>query len=94
MDQWSDFQKDAERHSPVRGPKCGVSRMLEGMPPEGVAAFNQALDNKGLSVRAIRNALIHRLGEDNVPSGFSIAHHRRRDCRCWKPAADTTRAAA
>lgn len=81
MSDWSDFDTDVKSRRSVRGPQCGVTLMLEGLPERARASVQQVLDNRGYSNTAIHRALRDRLG-DQTPSLFSISNHRRGGCRC------------
>ncbi len=81
MKDWSTFGEDVTRHRRARGPRCGVTLMLEELPPEARGPVGRVLADRGITNSAIHKALRERLG-DKAPSLFSVANHRRGSCRC------------
>lgn len=81
MSDWSSFANEAREATPGKGPRCRVSVLLADLPEHAQIELRKALDNKLLTSSGIAKALRKRLGE-TAPSQYSIANHRRGDCRC------------
>jgi len=69
---------------PLYGPPCGVSRMLELLSEEDREAvesvLSQRANGQGISNRKLHEILV---AEGHVVSYYSLASHRRKQCRCF-----------
>lgn len=82
MESWSTFGSEVKTHSARKGPRCGISVLLDELPDDNARqAVRKALADSTLTSMSIYKALKARLG-DQVPSHFTIANHRRGACRC------------
>lgn len=84
MTDWSNFLRDARRHSQNPGGRCHVGQLLESLTPDAQKAIRRAIGDKTIPASAIAKALADRLGESRAPSRHSVSSHRRGGCRCKK----------
>jgi hypothetical protein len=87
MSEWDDLEKEARSLSANRGPRCGVSLLLDDIAeefgPEARDSVIRTLDNHRLTTTSIRKALGMRVTEFmDLPSSYSIQRHRSSRCGC------------
>ena len=83
MDDWSNLAVEAKALG--RGPRCQVESLLNHLSDSDAEKVEKALGNKELSTPGLLRAIRKRLGDSPyVPSKWSIANHRRGECRCGR----------
>ena len=81
--KWTNFSAEVDADSAVsrQGPQCKTCKLLRDLPDDASKQLKLALDHPESTSSSIRRALISRVEERYIPSAFSIARHRRGDCR-------------
>lgn len=80
---WSTFKEDAKKTA-HKGPLCSVAKMLnEDIPASERPTVEKVIEDPSIQAASIARALQARLG-DKAPSRWSVANHRRGECRCHK----------
>lgn len=80
---WSNFGDDVTHDSNIarQGPRCRMCSLLNSLTGEAAEEIDKACADVTITSTSIRRALIARVDPRQVPSAYSIARHRRGDCR-------------
>lgn len=87
MSEWAGFQEEVKREGREvqRGPRCGLGVLLEESTPDARKILQDVLDDRQNTTSSIARAMRNRLG-DQAPGLYTIANHRRGNCRCSRRA--------
>jgi hypothetical protein len=77
-----EFEKDCQAERRTAGPGCGVAKLYASITGDARGAVMAVIDNTEISARAIHTVLSKRMPDANVPTTWTIRHHRRGDCKC------------
>jgi hypothetical protein len=80
--KWDDFTEDVDADSAIskQGPRCKTCNLLLTLPRDAAEKLDAALKSPIATSTSIRRALMNRI-DSGIPSAYSIARHRRGDCR-------------
>lgn len=83
QDDWRDFNTEVEEDSHVtrQGPQCKTCKLINSLHGDAADELEKALSQPVMASASIRRALLSRVDNRQVPSAYSIARHRRGDCR-------------
>jgi hypothetical protein len=81
--KWTDFGDEVQDDSSIskQGPTCKMCKLLNSLTGEAAEEIEKACVSVEVTSTSIRRALIARVDQRQVPSAYSIARHRRGDCR-------------
>jgi hypothetical protein len=81
--EWKNFTEEVAHDSAVgrTGPQCKTCKLLFSLPKEAAKQLAAALSRPENTATSIRRALRTRVDHSQIPSSYSLARHRRGDCR-------------